>query len=79
MPNITVSVPEEVYRQARVKAAEEGSSVSALVARFLADLTNKDDEFQRLLNLQREVVAEIRGFRAGDRLSRDEIHERAVR
>lgn len=34
MKNITVSVPEAIYRQARVKAAEMDTSVSADVKRF---------------------------------------------
>jgi len=33
--NITVSVPDDVYRAARIRAAEQGSSVSALVAEYL--------------------------------------------
>jgi hypothetical protein len=37
------------------------------------------DEFARLEALQREVQAGIRQFRAGDRLSRDQVHDRAVR
>lgn len=79
MKNITVSVPDEVYRAARVRAAEEGRSVSALVTEFLAGLAERDAEFARLEALQRRVQDEIVEFRAGDRLSRDEVHERAVR
>ena len=78
MRNITVSVPDEVYRRARVKAAERGRSVSSLVAEFLATL-DSGDEFGRLLARQEEVLAEIEHFRAADRLRRDEIHERALR
>jgi DNA-binding MarR family transcriptional regulator len=37
------------------------------------------DEFARLEALQREVQAEIAQFRAADRVSRDEVHDRAVR
>ena len=37
MKNITVSVDDETYRQARIRAAELGTSVSAVVRRFLAD------------------------------------------
>lgn len=79
MRNLTVSVPDEVYRRARVRAAEQGRSVSALVAEFLAGLDDTDDEFERLLSQQAEVVAEIDAFRAGDRLERDEVHDRALR
>ena len=79
MRNITVSVPEDVYHQARIKAAEQGQSVSALVARFLSRLADADREFERLQARQEEVFARIDSFRAADRLSRDELHDRAIR
>lgn len=79
MKNITVTVPDDVYRAARVHAAEEGSSVSALVGDFLRSLSERDAEFARLERRQQAVQQRIARFRAGDRLSRDELHERAVR
>jgi plasmid stability protein len=78
--NITVSVPDDIYRKARVRAAELDTSVSALVRDFLEQVTGKESEFERRRRLQQEVLASIEQFRAGDRLSRDEAHERrAVR
>lgn len=77
--NITVSVPEDVYRAARVRAAEEGSSVSALVTHYLRSLGERESEFDRLEGLQDQVFAQIGRFRAADRLERDELHRRAVR
>jgi plasmid stability protein len=79
MKNITISVPEDVHREARVRAAERGTSVSALVAEFLRSLSEKDAEFARLEAQEREVIASIEHFRASDRLSRDELYDRAVR
>jgi plasmid stability protein len=79
MRNITVSVPDEVYREARIEAAKRGRSVSALVAEYLSRLGETGDEFDRLLAQQEEVLAEVEQFRAGDRLRRDEVHERGVR
>ena len=38
MRNITVSIPEEIYRQARICAAHSDLSVSALVRKFLESL-----------------------------------------
>lgn len=75
--NITVSVPEDVYRNARIGAAERDSSVSAIVTEFLA--WRFGAEFRRLETLQRRVQGEIDRFSAGDRLGRDELHARAVR
>ena len=77
--NITVSVPDDVYRNARVAAAQRDTSVSALVVAYLEQLSGRMDEFARLEALQREVQAGIGQFRAADRLSRDEAHDRAVR
>lgn len=79
MKNVTVSVPDEVYRQARIRAVELGKSLSALVAEFLNSLSERESEFVRLEAKQQRVQAEIRRFRAGDRLNRDEVHDRAVR
>lgn len=79
MRNITVSLPDEIYRRARVKAAERDTSVSALVREFLTQLAEDgDSEFARRKRLQDEVIASIREFRAGDRLSRDEVHNRSA-
>lgn len=80
MKNITVSLPDDIYRRARIKAAERDTSVSALVREFLTRLGEDEGQFERRKRLQDEVVASIRAFSAGDRLSRDDIHDRnAVR
>ena len=79
MKNITVSVPDDVYRAARVRAAERGSSVSSLVAEYLRSLSDRDAEIARARANWNEVAAEIKNFRGGDRLSRDDLHERAIR
>ena len=79
MKNITVSVPDGVYRDARVAAAERDTSVSALVVAYLERLSGRQEQFSRLEALQHEVQAEIGQFRAAGRLSRDEVHDRAVR
>ncbi|MEV4422362.1 hypothetical protein AB0L40_20660 [Patulibacter sp. NPDC049589] len=79
MKNITVTVPDEVYRAARIRAAEQNSSVSALVAEHLRRIAAQDGEHRRLAAQQRQIQDEIIRFRADDRLSRDELHDRAVR
>jgi plasmid stability protein len=79
MKNITVSVPDEVYRAARIRAAEEGRSVSGMVTAYLHSVSGKGTEFARLEAQQRRIQSQITRFRAADRLARDEAHERAVR
>ena len=76
MKNITIAVPDDVYRRARIRAAEHDTSVSAMVREFLLQVDGSDAEFERGLALQAEVMARIERFHAGDRLRRDEVHER---
>jgi plasmid stability protein len=77
--NITVAVADEVYRSARIRAAERGVSVSALVAEFLTGLAGRTAEFSELEARQAALRATLGTFRAGDRLGRDQIHSRALR
>jgi hypothetical protein len=76
---ITVSVPNNVYRNARVAAAQRHTSLSALIVTYLERLSGPMEEFARLEMVQHEVQAEISQFRAADKLSRDEAHDRSVR
>jgi plasmid stability protein len=77
--NITVSVPDDVYRAARIRAAERGSSVSGLVAEYLRSLSEREAEFARLEAQQRHIQTQIPRFSARERLDREELHGRAVR
>jgi hypothetical protein len=76
MKNITVSVDDETYKQARIKAAERETSISALVKRFLMQLASEESGSGLLEREERELRARIGTFKAGDRLSRDDAHRR---
>ena len=76
MKNITVSVDDDTYRRARIKAAERDTSVSALVKDFLVELSSQEPDGRRLEREERELRARIRSFTAGNRLSRDDAHRR---
>lgn len=78
MKNITVSLDDQTYRRARMKAAELDTSVSALVKKYLVELAGEETDFERRQRLQNELLAgvKVHGFSAGDRLTRDEVHGR---
>ncbi|MGE5370108.1 MAG: hypothetical protein ACM3PD_11005 [Chloroflexota bacterium] len=76
MKNITVTVDDETYRRARIKAAAEDTSVSAVVKRFLTEFAATETQFEQLKREEAELRAKIETFRAADRLSRDEVHAR---
>jgi plasmid stability protein len=76
--NITVSVDDETYRRARMKAAEHDTSVSALVRRFLSELAAEESDVERLKREERALRERIAAFTAGDRLSREDVHGRGA-
>jgi hypothetical protein len=76
MKNITVSVDDDTYRRARIKAAERDTSVSALVKQYLTELAAEASDPERLLQQERELRARVKNFSASDRLPRDELYDR---
>ena len=92
MRNITVSVDEETHRHARTRAAELGTSVSALVRGYLRSLVAEpvdagqaggdepDTELARRRRLLREVYADFDargvGLRMADNLPRSALYDR---
>jgi diphthamide biosynthesis methyltransferase len=44
--NLTLKLPIETIRKAKVVAAERGTSISALVARKIEELVGEDAEYQ---------------------------------
>lgn len=78
MKNITVSLDDDSYRRARMVAAERDTSVSALVKDFLLALGSGETQAERLKREERDLRAQIASFRASDKLSRDELHDRLL-
>jgi plasmid stability protein len=76
MKNVIVSVDDEVYRRACVRAAELDTSVPDAVRQFLTDFARGETDFERRKRLQDETLASIHSFRGGERLTRDELHDR---
>ena len=54
MPNLTVSVEDEIIKRARVRAIQQGTSVSAKIREFLHEYVSESDD---LLKKQRSDAA----------------------
>lgn len=80
MKNITVTVDDDLYYRARVRAAERRSTVSAMVREFLLRIVEESSAFEILQREQNELIERIQaahaGLAASDRLGRDEVHDR---
>ena len=76
--NITLSLPEEDLREARILAARRGTSVSQLLARLLRETVERETGYgaakEHSLALLREGVDLGTGGRAA--WSRDDLHDR---
>ena len=76
MKNITLSVPDEIYREARLTAARQDTSVSALVACILHEIaTGQPRHASRAVAID-TAFATVTDFAASDRLTRDQVNDR---
>ena len=73
-----MTVSEDVFEKACADAAEQGTSVSALVIGFLRSLSDDHSDFNRLARMQEGIIGEIENFSATSRLARDEMHARGA-
>lgn len=78
MKNITLAVDDATYRRARLKAAERGTSVSALVRELLQTLDLSDSAPAESTKGLFAAMDRAAGYTASTRLKRDEVHERAL-
>ena len=76
MKNITLSVDEKVLLSVRQYAAEQGSSVNALVREFLAGIYHRQDRASKARKRLQEMSRKSKARIGSATWSRDELHER---
>jgi hypothetical protein len=76
--NVTLSLPREVVREAKVIAAKRGTSISALMAGVLSGIIDEDRGYQaaRERSLRRLAGGLDLGTGGERTWTRDELHER---
>jgi hypothetical protein len=72
--NLTVQLDEETIRQAKILAAERGTSVSGLVARELEQLVARNARYEEAMRRAIELMAES-APRGGRTWRRDDLYE----
>jgi len=75
MPNLTITADEEVLRWARIRAAEENTSVARLVGELLRQHMRSDSEYE--LSRRRFMSRKPRRLSRGAYPSRDALHDRS--
>ena len=76
--NVTLSLPKDTLRKAKILAAERQTSLSALLTETLEQIVTKSDIYT--IAKQRQLILMEKGFDFGleetAAWSRDELHER---
>jgi hypothetical protein len=75
MPNLTITTDEEVLRWARIRAAEQNTSVARLVGDLLRQHMRSESEYETAR--RRFMRREPRRLSRGSYPSREELHDRA--
>jgi len=74
--NITLSLPTETLKKARVLAAQRDTSVSGLLTQQIEELVEKNDSYQQAKTRALERLRSGFGFHGIKHLTREEIHDR---
>ncbi len=76
--NITLALPRDVLRKAKMIAARRDTSISGLLTSYLREVIDEDDEYDRAMKRQILTMknAKRRGLTGRPTWTRDELHER---
>ncbi len=76
MKNITVAVDDELYHRARIAAAKQNTTVSALVRVLLKAVVTEEPSREARIEKLFETMDRVKKFSTKGRLTRDQIHDR---
>lgn len=76
MPNLTITVEPDLLKRARVKAAQEGTSVNAVLRDYLEAYTGLKGQREEAARAILALSERARSGHQGKRWTRDELHER---
>ena len=78
MKNVTVTLPEDVARWLRVRAAQEDRSVSRWLAELITEKRRQEDQY--VVAMERSLAVKPRELQWADgrKPTRAELHDRAA-
>jgi plasmid stability protein len=76
MANLTITIDDKLLRKARIRAAELGTSVNAVLRQYMEEWTGLEDERRRAIEKFVEASKRSRASSAGRRWTRDELYDR---
>ena len=76
MKNLTLAIDDGTLREARIRAAEEGTSVNQVVREYLEEYAARRNRHRRTIRAILELSRKASGSSGGRRWTRAELHER---
>jgi hypothetical protein len=76
MANLTVVVDDQVLLQARMRALQQGTSVNAVLRRYLEVYAGGDEKYRQTTERLLELAQASTASSQGRRWSREDIYER---
>ncbi len=76
MANLTITIDDDLLREARVRAAELGTTVNAVLGDYIASWAAGTEQRRRAVEGLLAKSMRARSARGGRRWTRDELHER---
>lgn len=76
MANLTIAIDDDLLKQARIRAIEEGTSVNAVLRDYLTRYAGQRESRKKTIKHLLGLSARSTAGRGGRRWSRDELHER---
>ncbi len=79
MANLTISVENEVLKQARIRALKENTSVNAVLGGYLEAYARQDEkrrERKRVVEQLFKLAKKARAGNGGERWTREELYDR---
>lgn len=76
MTNLTITVDEQVLKNARILALQEGTSVNAILRQHLERYAGKNQQYQRATQDILKIAKTSEASSKGKRWTRDELYER---
>ena len=77
MKNVTITLPDDLARWLRVRAAEDDRSVSRWIADLLAGMRRGEDEYEVAMREFLSVKPRWMEWVDGRKPTREELHDRA--
>lgn len=76
MANLTLKVPDEDLKNARIRALKEGTSVNEVVRKWIQEYGRSEERIRAAMDRILEASAKFKGKSKGGRWSREETYIR---